>query len=231
MNRHKKKQGTKQVQARDGHLPLGIDVDPAPASQPCKHKTNPSNEAGKPKSWFQQAREPIGLATIAIAVTGVFQLVIISQQLATQREDERAWVGIKSMGITVLQPMERLKCEVRVINSGKSFALRLTFPGGVQTSQIGFEDALAQYKKRPQGSISHAGALFPNIDQPIPSETSEVLSANQVADVVSGTLHVYLFGEVNYRDIFKEPHFTQYCGHYVPATLRFEDCGEYDDAN
>jgi hypothetical protein len=36
---------------------------------------------------------------------------------------------------------------------------------------------------------------------------------------------VYLFGDIHYKDIFNNPHITQYCGIYVSATNKFEDCG------
>jgi hypothetical protein len=99
-------------------------------------------------------------------------------------------------------------------------------PGGIHTSPIGLEDAQNQFSKKAiRYNAPHSNVLFPGIEVNLPSHTEENLTGQQVFDIQKGTLKVYLFVDLLYHDIFKELHRTHICGHYVPDTARFEDCG------
>jgi hypothetical protein len=229
MKRNKKQNRPHEIQP--GNIPAAStgNIEPSPATKTLNPASTTRGETKAPTSWIEQAHEPIGLATIAIAITGIFQVVLIRQQVSAQRDEERARIEFSSMAITNLKPGEPLRCDVKIINSGKTLALDVVLPGTVQTSYIGLDDAIAQAKKSSSVPPPSSRALFPGIDVNIPSETTVPLTSTQVADIESGDLNVYLIGDITYRDIYKSGYRTHYCGRYVSTTKRFEDCGS--DAN
>jgi hypothetical protein len=137
--------------------------------------------------------------------------------------DERAWIGIKTIDLSEPSAGEALRCEIKMVNSGKTFALDITGPGFLQTSRIGLQDAIAS--AHVSNRIPYTHVLFPSIDENMPFKTDSPLTAEQASSVSLGTLQVYVFGDIYYRDIFGDRHVTHYCGHYVTTTKRFEDCG------
>jgi hypothetical protein len=163
---------------------------------------------------------------IAYAIVTGFQWMDLRTNF---KADQRAWIGFTEMSITTLKAGEPLRTDVKLLNSGKTFALDIEMPGGVQTSWTGFDDARRQFSQRAPSFVSHSKVLFPGITVNSPAETVEKFTDDQVRAVINGTLKVFLFGDIKYRDIFGGRHTTRYCGHYVASTGRFEDCGT--DAN
>ncbi len=153
----------------------------------------------------------------------------LDASIEASRNDQRAWVGIKSMDVTLLETDKPLKTEVKIINTGKTIALDLYYPGAVQTSWVPLDIEKFERSKNmpPATAPMRAGVLFQNIEVNIPAETSVPLNSQQVEAIKARRLLVYLFGEIHYKDIFRRPHTTQYCGVYVPGTRRFEDCTQH----
>jgi hypothetical protein len=207
---------------------------PAPT---CEHPPPPvcitpnlsdPNQSQRP--WYKTVDgwktvlELVGIPfAIAYAIITFFQWRDLRHNF---KVEQRAWIGYNTMAITNLKAGEPLRCDIKLLNSGKTFALEVNMPGGIQTSEVGLEDAQRQFAVKSISYIApRSKVLFPSVEVNLPSETAERLSPAQVAAVSSGTLHVYLFADISYRDIFGDQHTTHFCGHYVPATNRFEDCG------
>ena len=178
----------------------------------------------------------VAFGTLFYAGAAVVQIWILEESVQQSRDalnasiemshnDQRAWIAIESMAITLLEAGQPLKTEIKIINTGKTIALDLDHPGRVQTN-VGRLDVEAFIRSNSLVSEAAKGVvLFQNIDATIPAQTSVPLSAEQVQAIKEGRMFVYLFGDIHYKDIFDKAHTTQYCGIYVPATTRFEDCG------
>jgi len=52
-----------------------------------------------------------------------------------------------------------------------------------------------------------------------------------IAAYKSGAVVLYVFGEIRYEDIFKEPHVTRFCMYLVPSLAGFTDCSVYNEVN
>ena len=154
----------------------------------------------------------------------------LKENIQSTRNDQRAWIAIESMGITQLEAGESLKAEIKIVDTGKTIALNVRHHGAIQTSLVPLDiDKFEQSKDMPpQLSSNSIGALFQNIDVIMSSETSVPINLKQVEAIKDRRLLVYLFGEINYDDIFRIPHTTQFCGMLVPATGRFESCAQHD---
>ena len=178
----------------------------------------------------------VAFGTLFYAGAAVVQICILEESVRQSRaalnasiemshNDQRAWVAIESMAITLLEADKPLQTEVKIMNTGKTIALDLYYPGAVQTS-IGPLDVDAFIRANPPVAETAGGvALFQNIDATIPAQTSVPLNADQVDQIKKRQLRVYLFGDIHYKDIFGKTHTTQYCGIYAPLTRKFEDCG------
>jgi hypothetical protein len=182
------------------------------------------------KRWYRRipwwrVLEGIGiLSVIAYAVLTYLQWHDLRSNF---KLEQRAWIAYTQMSVTNLADSQPLRCDVKIVNSGKTFALDVDLPGALQTSYIGLEDAIEQASRSFKKQPPHSNVIFPGVDSAIPSATDTALTPGQVSEIRLGRLKVYLFGDVKYKDIFKEEHVTHYCGHYIPATTRFEDCGSY----
>jgi hypothetical protein len=154
----------------------------------------------------------------------------LTQSTVALQNDQRAWIAIESMDVTLLEANRPLKTEVKIINVGKTIAIDLYYPGAVQTSwtQLDIEKFERSTRMPPATAPMRAGALFQNIDVTVPAETNVPLTSQQVDAIKDRRLLVYLFGDIRYKDIFQQPHTTQYCGIFVPATLKFEDCAQHN---
>jgi hypothetical protein len=145
------------------------------------------------------------------------------------QSDQRAWIAIESMDITQLEAHKPLTTEVRILNTGKTVALDLHYPGAVLASPVPLDiDTFEKSESMPHTSVPlTAGGLFPNVGETIPAATSAPLTSEEAEAIKIGRMRVYDFGEISYKDIFHRAHTTQFCGVYVLATRKFEDCGQH----
>jgi len=183
----------------------------------------------------------VAFGTLFYAAAAVVQICILRDSVRQSQaaldasieishNDQRAWIAIESMTVTTLEAGKPLATEVKIVDTGKTIALDLYYPGEVQTSHARMDvDAFLRSKDMPPPvAATRVGALFRNIDVTIPAQTSVPLSAEQVTAIQTRQLLVYLFGDVHYKDIFGKAHTTQYCGIYVPDHNKFEACGQHD---
>jgi hypothetical protein len=179
----------------------------------------------------------VAFGTVFYAGAAAVQIHILNESLRqsdgalrasieSSHNDQRAWIAIESMAVTLLEADKPLKTEVKIINTGKTIAVDVQSTGAVQTSLAPLDvDKFLEAKKTPTDGPGEV--LFQNIDVTIPAETSTPLTSQQVEAIKTRQMLVYLCGDVHYKDIFKKPHTTQYCGIYVPATNKFEACHQH----
>lgn len=142
--------------------------------------------------------------------------------------DERAWVGpISNTGPnglhTEVSPQGATVFVVPFTNSGKTPALKVSAWAHVTTDITQITDSASE-------SHSVRAVLFPNglantstISQPV---------AAMDADRIRKGAVVYVFGGINYQDIFGENHVTRFC--FVPRgrdLSLFSPCDRHNDTD
>jgi hypothetical protein len=139
-----------------------------------------------------------------------------------------------------LAPIEAGKpfmAAVRIVNTGKTPALKITSfirIAAAPANQSPDVDAIAKLPTwGPDETTSvPTGAFFPgqvqtlligHVDSPIPTDT--------LNGIISGTLTVYIIGEIHYRDVFNSQHMTTFFMVYNPEAKAFAFCPTHNDAD
>lgn len=146
------------------------------------------------------------------------------------RLDQRAWVGMMDIMAAEIQG-DRATFKVRVFNSGRSPALRVehTFTVAVVPGNVRFRPTDQHATPGPPPHVLQPGDSFFG---PVTSSTkfdSALLTAIKEQRVV-----VYVFGRIEYRDIFRELHVTRFCAQMLPdlkGASGSQACRDYDSAN
>jgi hypothetical protein len=82
--------------------------------------------------------------------------------------------------------------------------------------------------------ILKTGVIFPNQHFPLNAGGPPMESEKQriwYANVQRGTWIQYFFGEVRYKDVFGNAHWTHFCSQFVPATKSGTQCSIYNDTD
>jgi flagellar basal body-associated protein FliL len=160
---------------------------------------------------------------------------VLDASIDISRNDQRAWLNPVSFRLTVLTDNSPLTAEVTIANVGKTPAFNIRYWGRIQTSysRLSVDDCMKSIVASTPGR--NVPAIFPAPALPdpyfVPFSTDQALTPTQVKEVQDHVLLVYVFGDIHYEDSFRRPHFTQFCGIYVPLTTRFETCREHEGAN
>ena len=74
--------------------------------------------------------------------------------------------------------------------------------------------------------------MFPNILSMAMTTVSPFpMSEGEIAAIKDGRKLMYMLGEIRYKDIFDKPHYTHFCGLYLPKANLMQSCKEYNEAN
>lgn len=153
------------------------------------------------------------------------------------RMDTRAWVGV----VTYTPPrcVENNRptfyaagCNaimgVNIVNSGKSIATnyRLMLGGILLPADVPFR---AHYTDPPSRSVTvlQPGMQVSSYTAPF----SKPITQEMVEAVRTGKAMVYIFGNLEYNDIFGLRHFGKFCGYLTQDLVGIESCPTYNEAN
>lgn len=147
-----------------------------------------------------------------------------AQDIATEtveeaRLDQRAWLGVKAIDSLQLQVGRPIRAIVHITNTGKTIALNYR-PDIVLEPSKGRLD-IAKW------------VVFPNLDIAVPLQTGGQLSPEDIENIKSHKLLIYIIGDIDYRDVFKHPHITHFCGRLDTsvAPYAYAACSSHNDAN
>lgn len=165
--------------------------------------------------------------TLALAVTGVYQFVIIWHQLDVMRTDQRAWlqfqaqpdkpgVDTTTLAATVGQP---IMYPFRVTNSGKTPATNVSMSIYLDIVDASREPALETVDQNLPHAHAHvtSGIIFPNADFKAPTyrldDSASPLPATQaeVTAIAQGKAYMAVYGIITYDDVFGAHHWTKFC--------------------
>jgi hypothetical protein len=161
----------------------------------------------------------------------------IDASIEISRRDQRAWVGITEIippwrdpanNPLYIKEGSNFGASVTIINSGKTPALNIrskirlmAFPrnhkfapdyGNVQGQSVGV--------LQPQGKFK--ATSLPSY-QPV--------NASDITSLKNSAMILYLYGEIQYEDIFKISHRTTYCSFLAQTLDSFVVNSTYNDAN
>jgi hypothetical protein len=150
--------------------------------------------------------------------------------------DQRAWVAFTVVNGTP-QVNQPFIVRVTAQNSGKTFAKKLRTSVVFQAGDAGTKPDYS-HELNPKNAFQSATLLAPNASY----ETTSIvtgegsnpyhpnLTADQLDKVKTGKTVVFIFGRLDYVDIFKNPHWTTFCD-YLDQDLTWEGCDEHNDAD
>jgi hypothetical protein len=148
------------------------------------------------------------------------------------RLDQRAWVGVTDISIkSTIVPGRRFVWIGYVQNSGRTASLNTVMQFKYRTFPKG-ETPRFIYGKltEPQGEIALQPSMKISIgghEDPKDSPLTEL----QVRAMQEGITRMYIFGRIEYDDIFGFPHHTHVCAWLDSDLATTHPCRIYNDAN
>ena len=153
-----------------------------------------------------------------------------AQQISLQREamrlERRAWVAAQGIVNPTIESGKPLSFTVPISNSGAT-------PGHiaqvrVQTRTLAADAAfVASYDPTESGS---AMVIQPGMNVGVIRSGTQTLTQEHIAVLKSGSVRVYVFGEITYRDIFSRSHRTTFC-QWLDKDFLFKWCSTYNEAD
>jgi hypothetical protein len=174
------------------------------------------------------------------AIEQTDQLIKMNQESSVEEQEmrqleQRAWVGIKHIKLAPMAKGKPLVIEVGIYNSGKTFALEIEGRGMLyfypnEQSDGAVEDRYT--KDRPKVISANIGVVFPGDDDHSVPFSASVLTDEQIANIQTGKVHIYIIGDFKYDDTFGIERRTRFSNHYAHDFGRFESTGrKHNDAN
>jgi hypothetical protein len=158
----------------------------------------------------------------------------LDQAIKMSELDQRAWVGVKSIDLVPLEIDKPLATSVRLVNTGKTIALNAVMDIVQETTGSDLDIAkFALSKDRPRSKVHSPMVMFPNFEVGLPIQTPQKINAQDVENIKTRKLLVYIFGEIHYLDIFRHPHLTHFCGKLNPTRtpIVYDACETYNSAD
>lgn len=154
------------------------------------------------------------------------------ESLRLTRQGQRAWIGVESMDIRLLEVGKQTVAEVSFVNSGPTFArahkMRATMHGASDPFDV---DLYAISPARPEAPLKSVHVFVPKIPTSVRVTGTNLLDQTTMDRIQNGTVTLYVFGEVEYTDVFGVGHVTKYCGYWVPPKKKFASCEKYNEAD
>jgi hypothetical protein len=154
-----------------------------------------------------------------IAANEQFKLAQHSLDASTKSShvQERAWVTVPNVDLTVLKPNEVVRIRAELLNTGSTIAKSATTIGGMQI-------APKSVTQLPPGHSVKAGPFFPNARDFLPFRSIDPISPEAFDHIVHGDMVITIWFTVTYRDVFEHPHTTHYEGQWSPEAQGFTLC-------
>lgn len=169
----------------------------------------------------------------------------LDASIEISRSDQRAWVGMteilpqwvdSSNKPMFLKEGSYYQVGVTIVNSGKTPALNvkpkirlLPF-----SSEDKFYPDFGDLKEQSDGVIEGqtVGVIQPQGALKLISAPSyKKVRSSDLESLKNGSLVLFLYGEIQYEDIFGVAHQTTFCSTLASTLDRFNVCSSYNDAN
>jgi hypothetical protein len=185
------------------------------------------------KKWF---KDRMFLVQVAAVLAASIYAVIAYRQWHDSghnfRVDQRAWLGVSQMSLNEMHAPDPVTAMVTVTNFGKTPALHVKIIYTIHPSdtQVDISEYSQHSVEKLDSKPLSQSVLFPNANMMLfpsilnPDETG-------IEAVKTGHKFIYIFGTIEYGDIFKETHSTHFCNLYNHNVKAFHTCDTYNSAN
>lgn len=162
--------------------------------------------------------KPMFYTQIAIILISVGTLLVIAYQMTVQ---SRAWVTVKGAEIIELKEGKPVTAKIIFRNSGQTPALDVTIRSNI--------NIFGQSLPDPMPYIGYTGltsrtVIGPDIEVGSIITKKEILTTQEAQAILHRKAAIYVYGRVDYRDIFNYKRFTEYCMVNKAGTLNFDAC-------
>jgi hypothetical protein len=207
--------------------------NPAPPNTEQAMRVRELPSVSVTRDWIDKTGWFFSLVLVIVGIGGVSAafrtLRAIERQAETMdrtlRVDQRAWMGIVNIQIhRFLEPNRDFIVDIETKNTGKTPALKVVFHNRLQailaTEQI----------NRNFGESNGHGTVMPDYKQVISIGENHPVSVETFEQVRNGVRTMYLHGRIEYRDIFGDDHWTNWCFRLVGEDL-FVAHSQYNDTD
>jgi hypothetical protein len=179
---------------------------------------------------FRQSRDM--KSSIAVADKAANAAVASADAVVSQL---RAYVSITAASIQGFQQNGHIRLNVRIENRGHTPAYELTHDGGFTLREADVSRFKGDLWPPERNMLLSKATLPPGVIRHAFTDVSRPLSPDAKAAIREGTLGLFAYGEIRYRDVFGNSHISTYrlmYGGYAPVTddqLTICEEGNYED--
>lgn len=244
--KHKRQQVRRNAQQEAANLALPNTVTATKeAPEPARGQAN--HKEGIAMGFREFLKRPsvtdwcVAGFTFVLALSAIYQFIIMGGQLDVMRTDQRAWLQFQasptkpgSDGATwQLTSGQPVTYPLRVVNTGKTPAKNLDMKIFIDIVPADQEPPLEYVDKNsghPYGHIT-SGIVFPNADfnQTVVRPSAD--GSPQLA-IKDGKSYLAVYGVIDYDDVFKTHRRTKFCAWIATSgTFHASGCTKYNSVD
>jgi hypothetical protein len=181
------------------------------------------------RTWFVGWSLSDKIAVIASVVAFLQFLALIATVAVMRRTAQRqlrAYVGVVRGELINIDGDDPIEATVIVKNSGQTPAREVVMWGGMAVRGFPLRDPINPPEKGPpRAQTLAAGAEFYKTEKSFKTAKGEITPAHPQM-LKEGTISIYVYGEITYRDVFKKKRHTTYrlfCGGGHPNSIVLRD--------
>lgn len=154
----------------------------------------------------------------------------------TREIENRAYVNIKSGSlVTALKAGERPSASIVIENAGHTPARHTVMRVMIESRDASAPEPEPMTAARLDGiTTSQPQSITivpPNNTLNMTVQSPTVLTEELINAVNQGRIRLYVWGIMEYDDVFGRHHKSQFCGAAKPGTIAFDNCGQGNDAD
>jgi hypothetical protein len=142
---------------------------------------------------------------------------------------ERPWVMVKGASYAEIKAGQAPTAILTIINTGNTPAFNVT------------TDTMIAFRNTPvpapmpititPGQVGSKSSIAPKADMNIIISHRELMTNELIKNLYENNYRLYVWGKIEYEDIFKRRHKTEFCGVQRMGTLNFDLCDGNNTAN
>jgi len=159
--------------------------------------------------------------------------VVLAADAAAQSSKEmqleqRAWVGVAAGEMEVFAPNQRVRANLRIKNTGKSFALHATLFQRILS--IWGQEPLRQFPETPSAEVGIT--LLPGAEFIAQVEGGNTpLNQVEFDAIKTGKAFIYMYATIRYQDVLGSHHRTEFSLIFNPALKSFQAYQGHNEAD
>ncbi len=143
---------------------------------------------------------------------------------------ERPWVMIKGANYLEIKVGQSPSAILTIVNTGNTSAFNVT-----TDTMIAFRNSRVPVpmpiKPRISGEVGSKSSIAPKTDMTIIITHNVIMTEDMIKRLYEENYRLYVWGKIEYEDVFKRRHRTEFCGVQRTGTLNFDLCDNNNTAN